>query len=106
MSNTQTTRGDATAPTRGDATAPTPGDATAPTPSDEVLIGSTVSFTDRRDGREQTFRIVPPPEAEPRAGALSVDSPVGGALLHHRVGELVEVATPSGRRPLLITDVS
>ena len=73
---------------------------------DEVAFGSTVSFTDQRAGREQTFKIVASYEAKPHEGTLSVASPVAAALLHHRAGDLVEVPTPSGKRPLLITAVA
>ena len=72
----------------------------------EVAFGSTVFFTDQRDGRDQVFTIVSSHEASPREGTLSVASPVASALLHHRAGELVEVPTPRGRRPLLITAVA
>jgi transcription elongation GreA/GreB family factor len=72
----------------------------------EVVFGSTVSFTDQRAGRDQTFRIVASYEAKPHEGTLSIASPVAAALLHHRAGDLVEVHTPSGPRPLLITAVS
>ncbi len=74
--------------------------------SEEVAFGSTVSFTDQRAGRDQTFTIVAAHEAKPQEGTLSVASPVASALLHHKAGDLVEVPTPSGRRPLLITAVA
>ena len=73
--------------------------------ADEVLFGSTVSFVDQRNGRDQKFKIVSSYEAKPQEGTLSIASPVAGALLHHKAGDLVEVATPSGKRPLLITAV-
>jgi transcription elongation factor GreA len=72
---------------------------------DQVSFGSTVSFVDQRNGRDQTFKIVSSHEAKPHEGTLSVASPVAGALMHHRAGEVVEVPTPSGRRALLITAV-
>jgi transcription elongation factor GreA len=74
--------------------------------TDEVACGSTVSFTDQRAGRDQTFRIVESYEAKPHEGTLSIASPVALALLHHKVGDLVEVLTPRGKRPLLITAVA
>ena len=51
----------------------------------EVHLGSTVSFTDPGAGREKTFTIVDPHKAKPAEGKLSSISPVGGALLGHRV---------------------
>lgn len=74
--------------------------------SAEVTFGSTVSFTDQRGGREQTFTIVASHDAKPQDGTLSIASPVARALLHHTAGDVVEVITPSGKRPLLITAVA
>jgi transcription elongation factor GreA len=74
--------------------------------SQAVSFGSTVSFTDQRAGRDQTFKIVASYEAKPQEGTLSVASPVASALLHHKAGDVVEVQTPSGTRPLLITAVA
>jgi transcription elongation factor GreA len=74
--------------------------------SAEVTFGSTVSFTDQRAGREQTFTIVASHDAKPQDGTLSIASPVASALLHHTAGDVVEVITPSGKRPLLITAVA
>ena len=55
----------------------------------EVSFGSTVSFTDQRAGRDQTFTIVASHDAKPHEGTLSVASPVAHALLHHKPGDLV-----------------
>jgi transcription elongation GreA/GreB family factor len=83
-------------------------DLESPRPQDTpqaVSFGSTVSFTDQRAGRDQTFTIVASHEAKPQEGTLSIVSPVASALLHHKAGDVVEVHTPSGPRPLLITAV-
>jgi transcription elongation factor GreA len=72
----------------------------------EVAFGSTVSFTDQRNGRDQTFKIVASHEAKPQEGTLSVASPVASALLHHKAGDVVDVPTPTGKRALLITAVA
>jgi transcription elongation factor GreA len=72
----------------------------------EVHLGSTVSFSDPNAGREQTFTIVDPLEAKPAEGRLSSVSPVGGALLGHRVGDVVDVRTPKGIRRLMIAAIA
>ena len=61
-----------------------------------VRIGSTVVV--ELDGEEETYTIVSPVEAKPREGRISNESPVGRALLGHRVGEQFEIAMPTGRR--------
>jgi transcription elongation factor GreA len=60
-----------------------------------VSMGSTVHF--REDGEdEETYRIVGPAEADPKAGRVSYESALGKALIGHRVGDEVEIRTPNG----------
>ena len=60
-----------------------------------VDMGSTVRFSE--DGAdEERYRIVGPAEADPKAGRVSYESALGKALIGHRVGEQVEIKTPSG----------
>jgi transcription elongation factor GreA len=68
----------------------------------EIHLGSTVSFTEPNAGREQTFTIVDAHDAKPAEGRLSATSPVGVALLGHRVGDVVDVRTPTRVRRLQI----
>jgi transcription elongation factor GreA len=60
-----------------------------------VGMGSTVHFSEE-DAAEETYRIVGPAEADPKAGRVSFESALGKALLGHRVGDRVEIKTPSG----------
>ena len=62
--------------------------------TDHVAIGSTVTV-ETNDGR-QKFTIVGAPEADPRSGKISNESPVGRALLGHKKGEQVMVKVPAG----------
>ncbi len=74
--------------------------------STTVELGCTVTFTDRGAGREQRFQIVSARQAKPSEGLLSVASPIAGALLGHRVGDVVHVEAPSGVRELVIDAIS
>ncbi|HXQ95846.1 MAG TPA: transcription elongation factor GreA [Candidatus Acidoferrales bacterium] len=62
--------------------------------TDHVQIGSTV-VVDSPDGKE-SFHIVGSAEADPTAGRISNESPVGRALLGHRKGDKVVIHVPSG----------
>lgn len=64
-------------------------------PSDVVRVGSYVTVIER-GGDPETFRIVGSAEADPTNGFISNESPLGKALLKHRVGEEVTVQTPGG----------
>jgi len=63
--------------------------------TDVVCIGSTVVVKQNGKKRE-TFTIVGAAEANPKAGLISNESPLGQALLDHKVGDEVEVIAPAG----------
>jgi transcription elongation GreA/GreB family factor len=56
-----------------------------------VVFGSRVTF-DREDGRRQTFRMVGEDEADAKKGSVSYVSPLAGALLGRRVGDVASLA--------------
>jgi transcription elongation factor GreA len=62
-----------------------------------VDLLSTVTFAEEGEP-DETYRIVGPTEADPAAGRISFESAIGKALLGRRVGDEVEVRTPSGSR--------
>lgn len=47
-------------------------------------------------GTKRTFKIVETFEADPKAGLISDQSPVGKALMGHHEGDQVTVSTPGG----------
>ncbi len=61
---------------------------------DVVRIGMSVDVNVA--GKSKTFTIVGSNEADPAAGKISNESPIGSALLGGHVGEKVEVKTPVG----------
>jgi transcription elongation factor GreA len=69
-----------------------------------VAMGSTVRFAEDGEG-EETYRIVGPAEADPKAGRVSYESALGKALIGHRVGDEVEVKTPNGAYKVRIVGV-
>lgn len=57
------------------------------------------------DDEEDTIKIVSTIEADPFEGKLSNESPIGGGLIGHSVGETVEVQTPGGLIQLKILEI-
>jgi transcription elongation factor GreA len=75
-------------------------------PNDGTIgVGSKFVVRDS-DGEVDQYTLVGSAEANPRAGLVSVESPVGRALLHAQKGDKVEVETPSGHRELEVIEVS
>ncbi|QBD79381.1 transcription elongation factor GreA [Ktedonosporobacter rubrisoli] len=60
-----------------------------------VRIGMQVEVETER-GTKRTFNIVETFEADPKAGLISDQSPVGKALVGHKAGDEVDVSTPGG----------
>ena len=69
-----------------------------------VKLGSSVTVV-AANGRKQRYRVVGSAEAAPLESKISNESPVGRALLGHKVGDEIEVQTPSGVTKLTITRV-
>lgn len=61
-----------------------------------VNIGSKVTVKDLEFDEEIDYQIVGSTEADPDAGKISDESPIGSALLTHKIGETVDVETPGG----------
>ena len=64
---------------------------------DKVVFGATVKLLDE-DDHEVKYQIVGETEADAKAGRISYSSPVGRALIGRRIGDDVEVITPSGEK--------
>lgn len=75
------------------------------TDQDRVLFGATVKY-ERENGAVQTVTIVGKDETEPTKGRISMDTPIGRALMKKAVGDLVNVETPGGEDELEILAIS
>lgn len=64
--------------------------------SDEVLIGATVQLQDLDTREELAYTLVSELEADYAQGKISVSSPVGEGLLHHKENDVVEIKIPAG----------
>lgn len=71
---------------------------------DVVDIGSHVTIQED-DFDPETYYIVGPKEADPKQSRISHESPIGRALLGHRVGETVTAETPNGSIRFKITKI-
>jgi transcription elongation factor GreA len=72
--------------------------------SESVTFGSLVTVKEQ-DGAEERYRIVGSAEADAREGRISNESPLGRALLNHRVGDEVTVEAPDGDLQFKILDI-
>jgi len=72
----------------------------------KVLVLSTVELLNKTNGMKMTYTLVAQSEADLKTGKISVNSPIGQGLLGKKVGEMAEIAVPSGTIQLEITNIS
>lgn len=71
---------------------------------EKVYFGATVTLEDESGGRT-TYQIVGSDEIDASGGRISVESPIGRALLRKAVGDTVEVRRPRGEIELTVVDI-
>ena len=71
-----------------------------------VHIGSKVTVYDEEMDEEETYEITGTTESNPMENKISNESPVGKALLKHKVGDVVKVLAPDGEYRLVIKQIS
>lgn len=74
------------------------------TQKDVVNVGTKVVIT-YDDGETEEYKIVGSLEADPFENKISNESPIGKAIIGHKKGEVVEVASPNGNFNVTITNI-
>ncbi len=64
---------------------------------EKVIFGATVEIEDADTGDLKTYTLLGPDEADPTKGSISIQSPVGRALLGKFEGDEISVDVPRGR---------
>ena len=73
--------------------------------TDAVNVGTTVRVLYLDEGDEEEFTIVGARESDPMNNKVSNESPIGVALLGHKMGETVSVEAPDGAYELKILEI-
>ena len=71
---------------------------------DEIGIGDRITIQEA-NFEPETYHLVGPKEAYPEKGRISHESPIGRALLSHKVGDEVTVETPNGEITLKVMKI-
>lgn len=74
-------------------------------PKDKITLLSRVTFTNLDTGKAMTYTIVSPHEMNLSEGKISLNSPIGKALMGKRPGETVDVQVPAGTMKLRIDSI-
>jgi transcription elongation factor GreA len=68
-----------------------------------IRVGAVVKV--KSEAGEQEFEIVGSNEADPPGGKISNESPLGKALLGHKVGDTITITLPKGERSLTVSHI-
>ncbi len=71
----------------------------------QVIMGAVVELKDLDSKKKITYTLVGPNEADPFAGKISNESPIGIALMDKKTGDTVTITTPRGEKHLKILEV-
>ena len=74
--------------------------------NEHIHIGSKVKVHDFDFDEDTEYQIIGSGEADPFNGKISDESPVGAALIGHKVGDTVIAETPNGEVKFKILEIS
>lgn len=75
-------------------------------PKDRISYGSLVKLSDVDSGDEIEYQLVFPEEVDAAAGLISINAPIGQALMNKAPGDEVVVQTPRGRKTYEVIELS
>src|SRR5271168_1206577 len=69
-------------------------------PRDKIAFGSTITVYDTTKDEEIVYKLVTSEESDVSKGLISTTSPIGRGLIGKKVGDVVTVVTPNGKREM------
>lgn len=72
---------------------------------EKIVFGAWVTIVDVENDEEKSYQIVGASESDIKNGKISVESPIGRALIGREVGDIVKVNTPKGTREFEIIEI-
>lgn len=72
---------------------------------DKAYLLSTVTVKNLKRNKVVSYQLVSPDEANFKEGKISVESPIGKALLGSEIGDVVEVDVPAGKQKFEIQKI-
>jgi transcription elongation factor GreB len=76
-----------------------------PDDTSKVYFGARVALEDEK-GNELSYRLVGPDEIDLQNNAISIDSPLGRALLGKRIDSEITISSPAGKKSYILIGIS
>ncbi|MBI4963068.1 MAG: transcription elongation factor GreA [Desulfomonile tiedjei] len=74
--------------------------------TDRIVFGTSVTIEDVDTSEQKVYKLLGQDEADISKGIISIDSPLGKALIGKEVNDVVEVKTPNGLREYEVLEIS
>src|SRR5210317_1486013 len=71
-----------------------------------AVFGTVVTMLDLDEDVEVTYQLLGPEESDVEKGVISIQSPLGGAIIGKEIGDEVRVVTPGGVREFEIMNIT
>ena len=73
---------------------------------DQAAFGTVVTLLDLDTNKKVTYQLLGPHDADIDNGSISINSPIGSAIVGCEVGEKITITVPRGDRNLEVLDIS
>jgi transcription elongation factor GreA len=74
-------------------------------PKDRVVFGCEVVLENVETGESVEYRLVGPDESDIEEGRISVQSPLGLAIVGKKIGDEIQINAPGGKRTYELVDI-
>lgn len=71
----------------------------------KAYVGSTVTILNKKMKKEMKYTLVSPQEADMKKNKISIESPIGKAILGKSIDEVVKVKVPAGMLELQVKNI-
>jgi transcription elongation factor GreA len=73
---------------------------------DSVRVGAVVTIVEEGTKEKEVYHLVGSAEANPQDGKISIESPLGKAILGAKVGDKVQVNAPEGKITFIVKAIA
>ena len=73
---------------------------------EKAVFGTVVTLFDLDTNKKMTYQLLGPGDADYDTGSISIESPIGGAIVGHSIGDKISVTVPRGDLRLEVIDIA